>query len=139
MLIPDESQNLVAVMSAMTVPTPGAKAAQSSSPTLSALEMSISVGKVTTTDLAGAGSPRCGSRIRGSLPRIGRRYRGRPSPLARCPQVAGQSPRGAGLSALSPGFATGYGRIQAGAGCWQAAQPAHLPSARRPRYTWEHG
>src|SRR5262249_53278843 len=120
MLIPDESQNLVAVMSAMTVLTPGAKAAQSSSPTLSALEVSIWVGKVTATGLAGAGSPRCGSRICGSLPRIGRRYRGRPSHVDRSPEIAGHYPRGGALSALSAGFATGYGRIQAGAGCWQA-------------------
>jgi hypothetical protein len=47
--MPDESQNLVAVMSAMTVRTPGAKAEPSSAPTRPALAMSISAGSAMTT------------------------------------------------------------------------------------------
>ena len=59
MLIPDESQNLVAVMSAMTVLTPGVKAEPSCWPARSALAMSISAGSAMT-----AAGKCCGSATR---------------------------------------------------------------------------
>src|SRR6185312_9343217 len=49
MLMPDELQNLVPVISATTMPAPPAMAALSSSPIRSALVTSISAGMVTTT------------------------------------------------------------------------------------------
>jgi len=49
MLMPDDSKNVVAVMSAMTVLTAGLKAAPSCWPTRSALAMSISAGSAMTT------------------------------------------------------------------------------------------
>jgi hypothetical protein len=62
MLMPEESQNVVAVMSAMTVLTPGVKAEPSCWPTRSALAMSISAGSAMTT----AGKC-CGSATRAIL------------------------------------------------------------------------
>jgi hypothetical protein len=50
--MPIESQNVVAVMSAITTATPGADAAASCSPMLSALAMSISAGSLTMTGWA---------------------------------------------------------------------------------------
>src|SRR5690349_15753688 len=67
--MPDESQNLVAVMSAMTVLTPGAKAAPSCWPTRSALATSISVGSVTTT------AGKCCGSVTGAIPWVGRQLR----------------------------------------------------------------
>ena len=48
MLMPAESQNVVAVMSAITACTPGASLAATCSPMAPAVAMSISGGKVTT-------------------------------------------------------------------------------------------
>jgi hypothetical protein len=53
--MPVEPQNLVAVMPATTAGTPGASAAASCPAMSSALAMSISAGKVTTTGWAWAG------------------------------------------------------------------------------------
>src|SRR5215831_21234853 len=52
MLIPDELQNVVPVMSATTIPAPSAMAKLSSPPIGAALVTSISAGKVTTTGRA---------------------------------------------------------------------------------------
>jgi len=89
MLIPDESQNLVSVMSAMTVVTPGVNAAQSSSPTRPALEMSISAGKVTTTALTRLGCR--GSRISSSPP-MNQAAMSRPALMANRPKIGWQLP-----------------------------------------------
>src|SRR5262252_2577253 len=71
MLMPDESQNLVPVMSAITMPAPPAMAELSSSPTRSALAISISAGRVTTTGRAWARAGRRVSLISGSPPGFG--------------------------------------------------------------------
>jgi hypothetical protein len=58
MVMAGESQNVVAVMSAMTAQTPGVRATASSSPIRPALALSISAGMRTIATLAGcSGSP----------------------------------------------------------------------------------
>src|SRR5215831_4077652 len=57
MLMPDELQKLVPVMSAITILAPLAMAVFSASPTRSALVISISAGRVTTTGRVWARCP----------------------------------------------------------------------------------
>src|SRR5262249_22231746 len=97
MLIPDESQNLVAVMSAMTVLTPGVKAEPNCWPARSAVAMSISAGSATIT----AGNC-CGSAT-GAIPSAGRLLsRGPGSPRRPRPHRAGLRPAAWRDAAKSP-------------------------------------
>src|SRR5262245_59460206 len=64
----DESQNVVAVMSATTATTPGTRAAARSSPTWPALVMSISGGMVTIASSAGCCALPTGDPLQGGNP-----------------------------------------------------------------------
>src|SRR5215831_11252896 len=70
MLMPDELQNLVPVMSATTIPAPRAMAELSSSPIRSAFVISISAGMVTTTGWAPVRARRLERPIGSSPPAI---------------------------------------------------------------------
>src|SRR5438552_15824292 len=110
MLMPDELQKLVPVMSAITIPAPLVMAELRASPIRSALVISISAGRVTTTGRAWARA-RCPVSLMSSSPPA---IRARPATHVAAGYAAGLAP------------AAGRGRL------WSGHEPARPRAHHRP-------